>query len=54
MIIAEAKKTKQNKTKKYELKDLTDGTHWFWTGTYYSLWGESQGLTNSKLHIMSI
>ena len=28
---------------------MIDGTHWFWSGTHYFSWGESQGLTNSKL-----
>ena len=47
MIIAEAEK--KNKTTKYEVKHLIDGSHWFWPGIHYFTWGESQGLTNGKL-----
>jgi len=28
---------------------MIDGTRWFWYGTHYFSWGESQGLTNGKL-----
>ena len=28
---------------------MIDGTHWFWSGTHYFSWSESQGPTSGKL-----
>ena len=28
-----------------EIDHICGGTHWFWSGTHYFLWGESLGLT---------
>ena len=33
---------------------IYDGIHWFWSGTHYFSWGDSQGLNNDKFVTKSL